>query len=370
ILSENEGKDEIWKFNGNVQGKSLKNNADGRILNFEEVKMVQITPACRIKEQKYLVNGKTLLEDGKVIPCEFLDIVEEYDIIAPDSLLASIQKNHGKEADFTAGNLDSVLTVRTNYRLSPLGACTVDHKVRANRKFNMGHALFVMTAALDKTDCDIREEYIPKTLPFEKGGIKYDFKSVQDVSAKLTEALDFSSKDKNIEDANNLPDRFIQFLVKKENGKPVRKIGFTIGYSLIEGLSKPELRAKTVNKPLMIFSSSKTYPYALDEKIGVVQAGTEFHCLVYRQYFNPAAFKNATNVYWHKEGDSCLLYADYHKAVDNDVIKLPDYMSGKKITVVEKTPSVILLTEDKIPADGLRLSVGKEAYGYIVLKLD
>ena len=370
ILSENEGKDGIWKFKGKVKGKSLKNSSNGRILKFEEVKMAQIIPACRINEQKYLVNGTIPLEDGKVTPCEFLDIVEKYDIIAPDSLLASIQKNPGKEADFTAGNLDSVLAVHTNYRLLPLGACTVEHKVRANRKFNMWHALFVMTAPLEKTDYDIREEYVPKTLPFEKGGVRYDFKSVQDVSANPKEALVFGSNQKNIEDVKNLPDRFIQFLVKTENGKPVRKIGFAIGYSLIEGLSRPELRAKTVSEPLMIYTSSKTYPCAIDQRIGIVQAGAEFHCLVYRQYFNPSAHKNATNVYWHKEGDAYLLYADYHKAVDDDVIILPDYLSGKKITVVEKTPSLKLLTEDKIPANGLRLSVGKEAYGYIVLKLD
>ena len=226
-----------------------------------------------------------------------------------------------------------------------------------------------MTAPLNTAGYDIRAQYVPKTLPFEKAGVRYDFKSVQDVTAKFAVPLHFNSKEKNIEDSGNLPDRFIQFLVKTENGKPVRKIGFAMGYSLIEGLSQPALRAKTVNTPLIIYNTGKTYPYALDSRIGTVQAGAEFHCLVYRQYFNPSAYDNATGVYWHKEGDSCLLYVDYHKSVENDVIKLPGCMPGKKISIVEKTPSVKLLTEQTVPADGLVLSVEGQ-YGYMILKLE
>lgn len=369
ILSENKGKDEIWNFGTTMKGSVLKNVDGSKTLNVGKIGMVQILPACRIKEQKYLVNGKTPLEDGKAVSCEFLDVVEDYDIIAPDSLLASIRKNPGKEVDFVGGDLDSVLTVRTSYRFLPMGACTVDHKVRANRKFNIGQALFVMTAPLNAAGYDMREQYVPKTLPFEKAGVRYDFKSVQDVTAKFAVPLHFNSKEKNIEDSGNLPDRFIQFLVKTENGKPVRKIGFAMGYSLIEGLSQPALRAKTVNTPLIIYNTGKTYPYALDGRIGTVQAGAEFHCFVYRQYFNPSAYENATGVYWHKEGDSCLLYVDYHKSVENDVIKLPGFLSGKKISIVEKTPSVKLLTEQTVPADGLVLSVEGQ-YGYMILKLD
>ncbi len=366
LLSENEGKDEIWKFNKTVQGKSLKNSSDGRFLKLEEVQMVQITPACRIKEQKYLVNGKEPLMDGKATPCEFLDIVEEYDIIAPDSLLDSARKNKGRPLNFIDGGLDSVVTNKITYRLLPMGACTVEHKSKANRKFNLSNMGFIQTAALTKGEEDSLSYYIPKTLPFETNGVRFDFKSVQGYPVKPPVPLSFSGGHKNIENPANQPDRIIQFLDKKENGK----IGYAIGYSLTEGITVPEERLKNNRDSIYIHTTSKTYPSAVDSKMGVIPAGKEFHCLAYRQYFNPSAYKNATSVYWHKEADSYILYIDYHKAVDDDIIKFPDYLSGKKITVVEKTPSVKLLTEDKIPTDGLRLSVGKEAYGYIVLKLD
>ncbi len=366
LLSENESKDEIWKFNKTVQGKSIKNSSDGRILKFEEVKIVQITPACRITEQKYLVNGKEPLNDGRAMPCEFLDIVEAYDIIAPDSLLDSARKNKGKPLNFTDSSLDSVITNKITYRFLPMGACTVEHKSKANSRFNLSSMGFIQTAALMKGEEDSLSYYIPKTLSFETNGVRFDFKSIQEYPTKPAVPLSFSGGHKNIEDPANPPDRIIQLLDKKGKGK----IGFAIGYSLTEGMTLPEERIKNNNNSIYIHTTSKIYPYAVDSKMGVIPAGKEFYCLAYRQYFNPSAYKNATSVYWHKEGDSYMLYADYHKSVDKDTIRLPGYLAGKKITVVEQTSSVKLLTEDKVPADGLRLSVEKEAYGYIVLKLN
>jgi hypothetical protein len=367
ILSENTGRDGIWKFSTTIKGNTLKSSSGDKILKFEQAMQVQITPACRIKEQKYLVNGKTPLEDGKVTSCDFLDIVEEYDIIAPDSLLDMIRKNPGKEPLFTAKELDSVVTDHIVYRFLPMGACTVEHKSKANRKFNLTHMGFIQSAPLSKGPLDTHEYYIPKTLPFELKGRKYDFANFADYSEKLPDELLFGAKYKNISDAGNPPDRFIQFLGEKKNGAPARKIGFALGYSLIEGITRSETRAVNCEVPLHLYVTNKTYPRAIQG--GTVEAGKEFHCLAYRQYFDASAYANATAVYWHKEVDSYLLYIDYHKAVDNDVIKLPDYLSSKKITVVEKTPSVKLLTAQTVPSDGIALSVDGQ-YGYIILKLE
>lgn len=367
ILSENTGKDGIWKFNTTVKGSSLKSSSGDRSCKFEENKGVQITPACRIKEQKYLVNGKTALEDGKVTSCDFLDIVEEYDIIAPDSLLDMIIKNQGKETQFTANELDSVVTNHIVYRFQPKGACTVEHRSTAKRNFNLGYMGFVQSAPLTKGSFATHEYYIPKTVPFELKGNKYDFANFADYSQKLPNGLLFGAKYKNISDPGNPPERFIQFLGEKKERAPARKIGYAIGYSLIEGITRPEMRSKNCETPLFIYTSNKTYPHAIDG--GTVEKGKEFHCLAYRQYFDASAYENATNVYWHKEGESYLLYIDYHKAIDKDIIKLPDFFFGRKISIVEKTPSVRLLTEKTVPDEGIALSI-VDKYGYIVLRLD
>ena len=148
----------------------------------------------------------------------------------------------------------------------------------------------------------------------------------------------------------------------------MREIGFAMGYSLIQGVTQPHVRAGNVKNAAMLYTSLKSYPYAMDSKMGMIPAGMEFYCVGYRDYFSPQAYPNATGVYWHAEGDDIILYADYHKNVDRDTIKLPPDFTGRKISIIEKTPSVTLHTTDAIPATGIVLSVGNN-YGYIVLKL-
>jgi hypothetical protein len=369
ILSENKGNTGKWRFIDKVNGNVLKSVSDGKVLAIEDNKMLQIRPACRIMEQAYLVDGKKNLAEGVPTPCEFLDIKETYDIISPASLLDSIRKNTGQEADFVAQNLDSVLSNHIIYRFLPMGACTVEHKAVANKEFRMGYMGFIQASPLFKGKFDSHSYYIPKTLPFENNGIKFDFKAIQDFSIKISVPLFFNEKEKNIETTTSLPDRFIQFLGKKEAAKTINKVAFAIGYSLIEGMTKSDERAKNSTNSLHIYTSSKSYPYAIDSKTGDIPVGKEFYSIAYRQYFDPSAYKNATCVFWHKQADSYVLYIDYHKSVDKDTIKLPAYLSGKKITVIEKSPSVKLLNEGTVPDEGLILSVD-ESYGYLVVRLD
>jgi hypothetical protein len=91
--------------------------------------------------------------------------------------------------------------------------------------------------------------------------------------------------------------------------------------------------------------------------------------MAYRQYFDPSAFPRATAVYWHRQGDSTVVYADYHRAVDRDILRFPDYLVGKNITVIEKTPSVECPSGVRVPSQGLVVSVTGEG-GFFVLKLD
>jgi len=91
--------------------------------------------------------------------------------------------------------------------------------------------------------------------------------------------------------------------------------------------------------------------------------------LAYRQYFDPQREPDATSFYFHKQKDSDVIYLDFHKPLSKKKIALPDYMAGKKISILEKTPSVVLHTGSTVPKGGISLSVSSD-YGYVVLKLD
>jgi len=370
FLGKNSATAPFWNFDTIPTGKSLTDSAGKRTLPYSECHVTQLRPSCRIGKQAYLANGITPLEDGKITICNFLEIAEDYEIINPDSLRADLIAHAGAERNFVASHLDAVLQIGIVYRFYPNGANIVDTKAKALQDFKLGKAGFVMTAPLTTIHSPYsRDYYIPKTKSFAVNGRTFDFQKIQNWDGKLEEPIYFRADGPAVESANNLPERFIQFLVRKGEGPPVREVGFALGYSLIQGITQPSLRSKNVDEAGCLHSNTKSYPTAIDGKLGVIPAGTEFHCVGYRDYFSPREFPNATCVYWHPEGKDILLYADYHQNREKEVIKLPAEFSGRKISVVESTPSVTLHTQDKVPPTGIVLSVGG-GYGYIVLRLE
>lgn len=368
VLGEDKGRNGIWRFNCLIAPGDFTRRSDGKKLKIEKATLTQMLPAARIESQQYLIDGKTPLKDGKPVICDYLDIKEKYDIIAPDSLLESIKRQPGKVQDFIAPGLDALLTDETTYQFQPRGVCVVDNHIIPGRDFSTYQASPVMSMQLNRlNNYQTHEYYIPKTMPFDNDGTRYDFNSIQDFTVPIKLSLGFRGSAKNINPADP-PDRFIQFLGNKRNGKKVREIGFAMGIANDIGLGRPDVRSKNVDEMLFIFRSYKTYPRVLDMKAGALKAGTDLHSRGYRQYFNPEAYDNATCVYWHRRGDVIWLYADYHQSVSKDILKLPEAFTGKKIVIAEKSPSVKLLTKDTVPAEGIAVSVdGKQ--GFLVLKL-
>jgi hypothetical protein len=369
IISDNKGQGPYWSFTRAIKGAKLARVGNEATMAFETAKLTQLWPACRMNSKEYLVDGKNQLPEGVPTKCEYLDIAEDYDIVCPDAVLASVTNNPGKQADFTAPGLAAVVNNQITYRFLPRGACVVRHHSTVKRDFQLGYMGFIQSAPLTRGVFDTHEYFIPKTLPFKVGDQQFDFRGIQDFSFPLKNGCEFMAAKNNLEDPANPPDRFIQFLGKMENGKVARKIGYALGYSLTEGVTRPEIRAKNAKMPLWIWKTSKTYPHAIDNGMGKdIKAGTFFDCTAYRQYFDASANTNATCVYGHWQGDDYILYAHYHRPVEKDIIALPPSLAGRKITVIEKTPSVTILSGDKVPAGGVTLSV-KDGYGYVVLKI-
>ena len=369
FMPENKPEGDVWKFERRIEGPVLKSDSRNSSINFTGKKWgVQMWPSCRIKKQEYLLDGKTPLKEGEAASCRWLDVIEEYDIIHPGSLLNDFIKHPGQERSFISDHLEAVIGYNTIFRFFPNGANVVYTRLKAYKSFNMEQFLGVMTAQLKKKDYQVHDYYIPKTLPFEVGGVKYDFRSIQDFYPPLTTPLYFTVKDNNVSDPQNPPDRFIQFLGHKEGEKTVREVGFALGYSLIHGMSVPSERVKNTERFVWIYKTSKTYPAAADTKMGNVSRGKDLYFVGYRQYFNPHFAGNATSLYWNQQENETVVYVDYHKSVEKDVIKLPAELVGKKLEVVEKTPSVTLHTESAVPAKGVEVSVTGD-YGYIVMKM-
>ncbi|MFA7159429.1 MAG: hypothetical protein WC299_09015 [Kiritimatiellia bacterium] len=323
-----------WKINGRFLG----GNHGGVVIN----------------RQEYLVDGKNPLKDDTLTRCEFLDMVDEYDVVQA-----------------AKGIQEVLISNRIIYRLQPFGACTIEHWATVRRDCRIDVWALAQAMVLSGGDFaghdhylppafDAHDYYIPKTRAFEKDGIRCDFSRMEDyrkapVPIRFDETM--------ISDTNNLPDRFMQLLGRGGTNR----LGFVCGYSLLTGCTRPEERARLCRYPVTLSKGKKTYPLVLDDMDA--KAGTELHAMAYRQYFDPAAFPGATAVYWHRQGDAYVVYAHYHRPVEQDVLRLPDHLAGKTVTVIEKTPAVELHSGARVPAGGLVVSVADNG-GYIVLKLD
>ena len=84
----------------------------------------------------------------------------------------------------------------------------------------------------------------------------------------------------------------------------------------------------------------------------------------YVSYFDPA--ENVGQVYWYKDGNSYVIYAHCQSAQDRIALKLPSFMEGLNVDIVEQTDGATLLSST-IQNGQLFVSYNNDA-NYIVLK--
>ncbi len=369
LLSENLETPPLWKFRAKACGNVLTRNCDGQVLSVVSQKAAQLRPACRINDQQFLIEGRIPIEEGCVTECRHFEIIEEYDILNPGSLLDDTISHPGIERNFAADHLEAVIRQRTVYRFFPNGSNVIESTAKALQNFHLEHAGFVQAAKLSCSDqFPICEYYIPKTKAFEQDGVSYDFSNVQNFTESPAAPIDFNVKGKSVEDSGNPPDRFVQFLGSPCEDGICRKVGFAMGYSLLHGITRREIRTENIEKACMLYTTGKTYPRAVEGMMGMVSAGNEFRCTAYRHYFFPPLHPHATCAHWHAENDVIILHVDYHRRVERDVIKLPPHFAGRGILTLEKTPSIVLHSESVAAGEGLVISVDGPS-GYVTLKI-
>lgn len=365
FLSENQEASPRWKFETEVSGNSLKRADVSKTLTVSGTERAQFYPANRIQSQQFLADG-TPLEDGIPTQCKIFEAIDVYDILNPGSVLEAVHSHPGKALEASFKEMEALLTNRITYQFQPYGACVINLEATAHQAFKIGSTALVQSAALhgDEKGGEVTLSYlIPKTLIFTVDGIDYDFDGIQNMDKPLENALIFSEEQQNISDPKDLPDRAIQFLQQDD-----KKIGFAIGYSLLDGMTIQKKRAESVSSPLAIFPSRHIYLVAIDQKAGEIRRGDKLHCVSYRQYFSPEDSQGAATVYGHVENGAYVLYAEFQKGADRLWIPFPEGYAGKSFDVVEKSDSVRVLSQGRVEPQGVAVSV-KESRGSLVLKV-
>jgi hypothetical protein len=249
--------------------------------------------------------------------CENITIVNDYDIINPTSIIDSLVKYVGRT--YTDYQLDSTMRegvlnsgMKINYDIRKNGSVQMAHTWRLYQQIDLVLAGFIQQGKLVTTDYPSIKKLMPKTFPISDGTKTWKFYNVEDFSTNPTGSINFTSE--YWRNSDNPPHRTVDLL----GDGSVDKVGFAMGYDLRIG--EADNRANTVNDAWFIYSTGKSYPRALDTKIGIEQqADSVWNFNTYRQFFNAERTDSATSFYYYENNGDIRVVFDYHNAVNLDL---------------------------------------------------
>lgn len=307
--------------------------------------LVQQYPVTLNNVNKMFIDSVQIVSDGTYKGDE-VKFVTEYDVSDQTALII--------QTPFTFNSGPSFLRISASYTYQANGACVVRHTANFKRSRYINYWYVVQAGAPGlPTGYPKRFTYIPKVA--DVGGVNY--KNIVETTT-LPPQITYTSL--NVESSANPPDRQINFFATSAGAK---NIGFALGYNTEIGAAKPSVRGAQAEY-WQVASTGKAYPRIIAR---LTVNGDIVEVLSYRCFFDNTVNANPTCVYSYKVGDSTYLYIDYHKNVTKDSVSIPAELTGKSMTVVEKTDSFTLHNQDVAPANGLLVSV-TGAYGYAVIK--
>jgi len=139
--------------------------------------------------------------------------------------------------------------------------------------------------------------------------------------------------------------------------------GIAIGYNTQFGIAKPNLRKTDAGAGNIHGATKKMYPFV---KVSGTASAGDYHEVVAFRVPLRVIDTDATCLYWYWFGDDIYLAFDYHKNI-NKIIKLPSYMAGMKVEVIDINVNTTVLSEF-VSALGIKVQI-QNNYGYAVLKL-
>lgn len=315
---------------------------------------VQKYPITKNLTKTILINGTTVATTTDSGYADFIEILEEFDLVDPSTLITT-------NNPFLWNDGEVWMHVVNRYRINSFGT-SIHTTYNVLRPINLGYLGLIQSEkfTLPTIASYYQYKYIPKTKPING----YDFKHINIFNTAPTSSLIFNST--YIDDVNNPPDREVVLL--KKVAESDYDLGFTFGYSPYgDTASSGRVCLSSANGCWWIYTSGKSYPTIIGSQAGIVDDVT-YDFYGFRQFFDAKAYGSNKMVYWNKQGDKDLVYIDYHRSASNDLTSLPAAFVGKSVKVIESENIESLPTG--ISSEGIRLSTTEaNTYGYAVLEL-
>lgn len=372
MLSENVGTSETeYSFVNTVKGKlTYVSDGDdkGDINVISATSSVQIFSATKITEKTVyaFVDGVGyILSDGENVNCDYIDIVEKYEIINPATVGEALRKQkpaggYTENPDIATGK--AMVKYNMTYRITPDGTVMsiFDHEIAQNIKIDFYGG--VMAQERENVFGGGVYRYIPKTSSFKAENKEFDF--TKSVNVTESDVPDITLSQLYWENENIAPDREVSYM-RNTLGEDV--VAFTDGYLPIFD-AEPSIRAEKVNAWGFLYPTKKHYPYYVTSKAfdGNKITGAHIKGAGYKKYEDMgndlSVLGSAICIPYEND---VYLYVDYKKAGTDEIV-LSDKLSGKNAVLVEKSENVSFEQN----SDVINVTVNSSKnYGYIVLKI-
>jgi len=324
--------------------------------------ITQLLPVLQNHTKTIRLDGRLAVTASGSYWCEFVDIVDTYDICNPVSILSYVQSQVGgaTQPSFTDPSVTSDMRVNITYRFGSNGACSANTQFQAKHDLTFSFAGTIQANPLTFAGKSLYQ-YINKLTSIVGTSKTWDFTAVEDISTTIDAVYAITSE---WADANNPPDRMAQIV--KTGSTP--EYGHVIGYGLSRGASIPATR-KGVSDAGFIYTTRKMYPKALTGSqygSGIIPENTVVSVMAYRSLYHFEDVPDATVFTWFWDGADIMVVLDIHSTVTALAIPLPSWMIGKNATLVDSSGTISLLTSI-VNDDGLIISTTD--YGSAMIKL-
>jgi|LSQX01.3.fsa_nt_gb hypothetical protein len=321
-----------------------------------------LSPAVKNVTLKILLDGMLEVVDNTVNQCNFVDIVQTYEVCDPRTILTYMKANTGKTIPEAVANIAVTPDITTTviYRYMPNGSCTVYQKITTVNPVTDISMGGVQSISLDYASISGKLiEYIPRSKSWVGSVGTWDFKIPTEIQGTFEESALTSDRWDNVAKP---PFRATQIL-KTTAGVPV--IGFSLGYSLSKKDTVDSIRKDTVSSAVTINGSSRKQ-YLGGRYAATLAVGVTWELLCFRNYFDPNNIYGATVYEYHEEGNELIVDIDFHSTVDRVCMPIPAGWYGKSISTLH-SDGTITIHNSTVNGNGIIVSVTD--YGSATLKI-
>lgn len=315
FLSENTGTPENQTF-VNLSTGTLTNGS--QTMTVSAVASTQLYESVFNVKQKVLQNGVTEITEAQTFGCDFVDVVEEYDIVNTAEVLNNIIARAGQTGNpvYTS---NPMIHVENIYRFLPNLSVVVTTNVIANQTVKMDDIMFSQAVPVGVPSAT--KYYAPNSLPVAG----YDFRKPLAVNwSNSIPAIHFTSS--NWADANNPVNRIVQI---------APAVGFALGFIKTAGVGK-DLKTFTGRTFELRNNTGKVYPHGVDSiaQGNTLTPGQMYTAVMYRCFFDVTQPANRLSMYNCTFNGAEYVFVDY-SATTLDRVVVDAALDGKQIEVVE-----------------------------------